>query len=409
MKLVSEEIQIAGDKEIKDLTPQTTNLGERLVKNLRICGSGIYTYARSEAALLHLAPVPEKYKDLQFINVYRPADVLEKSKDLFARVPIITGHHVLVTPQNAKQLVVGMVGDSVDTEVDRDDGETYLYTTGTIVAGDGMEAYEKYGQLSVGYDPDIQWEEGEHNGIPYQAVLKGFHDVNHLLICKVARGGPQCMVMDSLDQFTPLERFNNKHGGAKMGIFNKIFASKEKKVAGDSAVPLLLQSIAVGADPAIQVQKIKDIVGDSNAEFTGFLDELAGAKGEEPAVIEKACNIVETFYRENMAGDQACPNCGKVACSCGDEPKDGKKPPKKEDPKPEAGDEPKGKSAGDEGIDYDLLATKVAEKLQPKQSAGDEGIDEDVTSEGLKALSAAIAGDESKSLGSDDIMKSIWG
>ena len=249
--MISEEA-IAGDFAIKDLTPKTTNIGERLVKNLRICGSGIYTYHKSEVPLLNLGPIPERYKDLEYINVYRSPDVLKSSKEMFARIPIITGHHIKIDRDNAKQFTVGMVGDSVNAEVDSGDGETYLYTTGTIVAGDGVRAYEQYGQLSVGYDPIMEWckEPGNHNGTAYQAVLKGFNDVNHLLICKVARGGPQCMVMDSLDDKTPLQRFvAQHHGGIYMGVFQKIFGKNApKQTAGDAVVTAMLQSIALGAD-----------------------------------------------------------------------------------------------------------------------------------------------------------------
>ena len=330
MKLVM-ETETAGDRAIKDLTPKSTNIGDRIVKNLRICGSGIYTYARREAHLLHLDPVPEKYKDLKLINVYRPPEVLEKYKDYFARVPIITGHHVRVDRNNAKDLTVGMVGDTVESEVDKDDGETYLYTTGTIVAGDGVDAYEQYGQLSVGYDPIMEWEEGVHKGVPYQAVLKGFNDVNHLLICKVARGGPQCMVMDSLDDnpdlqdISPLERFVNTHynaGGEDMTIFKKIFGSAKKEVAGDAAVvSVLLQSIAVGADPETQVQKVREIMGDSiNETFNGYLEELAHAKSEKPEVVAKAVGIVDDYYRtqKKKKESKVCPKCSKEPCTCGD-------------------------------------------------------------------------------------------
>ena len=52
MKLVADEQPLTGDMAIKDLTPQTTNIGHRIVKNMRICGSGIYTYHKSEAPLL---------------------------------------------------------------------------------------------------------------------------------------------------------------------------------------------------------------------------------------------------------------------------------------------------------------------------------------------------------------------
>lgn len=386
---------IAGDMPIKDLTPKTTNLGDRIVKNMRICGSGIYTYAMREAPLLHLDPVPEKYRNLDVINVFRPPEVLKANKEKFARVPIITGHHVLVDTQNAKQLVVGMVGDSINEEVDEKDGELYLYTTGTIVAGDGIEAYENYGQLSVGYDPVIEWQEGEHKGIPYQAVLKGFNDINHLLICKTARGGSQCCVMDSLDGSSPLERILSQAGGKKV-FFTKIFGSKKQAVVGDEAlVSTLLQSIAVGADPAVQVPKIKKIVGDSNQEFTGYLDELVEAKGEALDVMAKAVNIVEDFYKTNMLGDEAKGNDDatkdpegadkKPAGDEGKKPDEGKKEP--EDKKP-AGDEAKcpdcGKAKGEchcgdkkpsagDAIDYDLIAQKTAAIIMAAgKLAGDE-------------------------------------
>ena len=413
MKLINDEV--AGDMAIKDLTPKSTNIGDRLVKNLRICGSGIYTYARRESHLLHLDPVPEKYAGLELINVYRPPEVLEKYKDYFARVPIITGHHVRVDRANAKDLVVGMVGDSVEAEVDKDDGETYLYTTGTIVAGDGVDAYEQFGQLSVGYDPIMEWQEGVHNGVQYQAVLKGFNDVNHLLICKVARGGPQCMVMDSLDELSPLERFihQNQNGGEDMNIFKKIFASTKKELAGDSAVvSVLLQSISAGANPKVQVQKIRDIVGDSDTTFSDYLGELEMAGDEKPEVVAKAVEIVDKYYRDHMCGDEhVCPKCGKNPCEC-DKPQGEEKPEEKK----EAGDEEKPeekkdeekpeekKSAGD-SIDYDLIADKViakmnAAKAEPKDTAGDE----------KPELQMPIGGDSANEVhGSDDFMKDIWG
>lgn len=412
---------IAGDMPIKDLTPKSTNIGDRIVKNMRICGSGIYTYARREAHLLHLDPVPEKYHDLELINVYRPPEVLEKYKDYFARVPIITGHHVRVDRTNAKDLTVGMVGDTVESEIDKDDGETYLYTTGTIVAGDGVEAYENYGQLSVGYDPIMAWEDGVHNGVPYQAVLKGFNDVNHLLICKVARGGPQCMVMDSLDDcpevtqvLSPLEKFINTNcGGEDMGIFKKIFGSVKKEVAGDSAVvSVLLQSISVGADPETQVQKVRDIMGDSvDDTFSGYLDELAQAKSEKPDVIAKAVDIVDGYYKSHFMGDE------KPA----DEKADDKAEKKVEgDEKPAAEKDSKDadkadgeKEAGDQkvcsdSIDYDLLATKVAEKMSACQEAEAQKTAGDAVE---PELSMPMSGDSASSEvhSSDDFMKDIWG
>lgn len=428
-------MKIVGDMAIKDLTPQSTNIGDRIVKNMRICGSGIYTYARREAHLLHLDPVPKEYSNLEYINVYRPPEVLNKYKDYFARVPIITGHHVKVDRNNAHELVVGMVGDTVESEVDKDDGETYLYTTGTIVAGDGVEAYEQYGQLSVGYDPVMKWKKGVHNGVEYQAELVGFNDVNHLLICKVARGGPQCMVMDSLDELSPLERFIHQHqnGGERMGVFSKIFGYASKKVAGDEGrnlVPVYLDSIAAGADPKTQVEKIRGIVGDSNEVFNGFLDELAMIGKEEPAVIAKAIGIVSDYYNENMAGDEK----EVIVKKDGDKKnvevkKDGKETKdievkkdgdKKDVTVKEAGDEGKDKdekSAGDgcgsgmklSGDEIEAIAQKTAAIMMAAQSKAESKTAGDETT--LPDNSTLMAGDSGSenSKSSDDMMKEIWG
>lgn len=409
---------VLGDMPIQDLTPKSTNIGERIVKNMRICGSGIYDYDISEAPLLGLEPVPGDYRDLQTISVYRPPEVLQKYKDYFARIPIITGHHVKVDRDNAKDLAVGMVGDTVKCEVDQNDGETYLYTTGTIIAGDGIDAYEEYGQLSVGYVPKIEWEAGTHKGRPYQAVLKSFEDVNHLLICKVARGGPQCMVMDSKSS---LQDFVNKHGGDKMGLFRKIFGSK---IAGDSAVVVtLLQSVAAGADPKTQVGRVKSIVGDSDSTLNGYLDELANAKGEDPRIVAKAVGIVEDYYINNCMGD-ACTCSGadkasddkdkKVEGDSDDkDDKDKKvegdsddKDKAKSDNEDAAGDTPpcngdsQTKPVGD-SIDYEKLAELVAQKLN-----GNIAKSNDVLGD-TAPLMAGITGSMLKS--SDDLMKQVWG
>ena len=166
------------------------------------------------------------------------------------------------------------------------------------------------------------------------------------------------MVMDSLDDCSPLERFINVHtghetqnGGEDMKLFTKIFGSTRKQVAGDSnVVSVLLQSISVGADPKIQVGKIRAIVGDSDETFNGFLSELEMAGDEKPEVVAKAVDIVDNYYKEHLAGDEK------------PEPEE-KKP--EEEKKPVAGD----------SIDYEKLASMVAEKLQPKPEekvAGDE-------------------------------------
>jgi hypothetical protein len=415
-----EQIFIMGGDRLPDLTPPGDNLSNRLVKHLRIAGSGLYKYRRDEAQLYGL---DEKVLpgDQDTFTIYRPAEVLAKHANMFARIPIITGHHVLVNDSNAKRLMVGMVGDEVIAEVDPRDKETYLVTTGTILAGDGIKAYEKWGQLSVGYVPVCHWEAGVYRGQHYDAVLTGFRDVNHLLICEQARGGPQCMVMDSIDD-TPLERFIKSKEG-NMNIFKKIFGSQP--VVGDERVPLLLKSIAVGADPATQVTEIRrvlasqKIAGDALTTLNEYLDELSTCKDEKLEIKSKACDIVAEFYQKSIAGDE-------------DKDKDGDKDKKTNSPP--AGDEDKDKDkeppAKDEDRDKDK--GKDADKKSDPPAAGDEYIKkadlekviqermaalfpkkEDaplVNAETVGALNALIGGDEKrKAASTDDFMKNVFG
>ena len=162
-----------------------------------------------------------------------------------------------------------------------------------------------------------------------------------------------------------------------MGIFKKIFGSVKKEMAGDAAVvSVLLQSISAGANPKIQVQSVRNIVGDSDATFNEYLTELEMAGDEKPEVVAKAVDIVDAYYKAHLAGDE-------------------KKPEEK-------------KSAGD-SIDYDLLADKVAARMRAKEESkveklhGDERIEDE--------LSMPMGGDSGSTEvhGSDDFIKDIWG
>jgi len=222
-----------------------------------------------------------------------------------------------------------------------------------------------------------------------------------------------------------------------MGIFKKIFGSTANKaLAGDEQlVPVYLESIALGADPKVQVQKIRDIVGDSDDTFKEYLGELEMAGDEKPEVVKKAVDIVSAYYKEHLAGDEkskGSDDATDLPPKAGDEKtvtvkkddkdgkeeknvevkKDGKETKdievkkdgdKKDVVVKEAGDQ---KACGD-AIDYDLLADKVVARMTAmnQKTAGDEG-DAGVPDNSM-IMNGDSAGDSVK--GSDDVMKDIWG
>lgn len=414
--------KLLGDMAIKDLSPKDANSSGRIIKNMRICGSGLYEYHVSEAPYMGLT-IPGDYKD-EFFKIFRSPEVLNANKELYARVPIITGHHVRVNTANAKQLAVGMVGDTVESEVDPKDGETYLYTTGTIITGDGIEAYEKYGELSVGYDPIVEWQPGTYKGKPYQAVLKGFNEINHLLICKTARGGHQCMIMDSVDYKRPI-----KHdGGKSMGMFSKIFGGNKLMTGDARVVEVLLDSIKVGADPATQVAAVRSMMGDAKDEtFTGYLDELAGITGDEDkGTVAKAIDVVKGYYREHFAGDEKEVEVKKDGNDKNVEvKKDGKETKdievkkdgdKKDVTVKEPGDADKKKENGDGchtmPVNGDEIANMVAKAVAAEFARRDaeKQVKEEpkVNGDELARLSAIMSGDSKEGTTSDKLMSEIF-
>lgn len=419
-------LKLVGDYAArKDNQPLGENVGGFLHKTMRIAGSGIYRYHRSEASLFGLDPsaLPG---DQAFFNIYRPPEVLKKHKDMFARIPLITGRHVQVNLENAKDLAVGWVGDTIDVETDPKDGEVYLYTTGTIISGDGVQAYEESGQLSVGYVPTARWEKGTHRGEKYDAVLVSFRDVNHLLLCKEARGGPQIMVMDSLDSLSPLEKFIESRGGTKVGVFEKIFGSrKSAAVVGDARIPVLLQSIAVGADPKTQVDAIKALVGDAKTdvqkEFHSFLDELSSCKDESLDTKVKAVDIVSSFYLEKVAGDSSgAPDKDKgekvddkqTADSTGKKQEAGEAGDSEEEAKKKAEEEAKKRaeeSAGDSSAIFKAIESLTKEITELKKAAVTMPTEVKSNEQAIGAMRLLVGGDSAAQgkTSTDDFVKSL--
>lgn len=184
------------------------------------------------------------------------------------------------------------------------------------------------------------------------------------------------MVMDSLDGCSPLERLIQQNGGKKMNLLDKLLG--KKPIVGDSTVvSTLIQSIAVGADPKTQVAKIRTLVA-GDETFSGYLDELALAGDESKDVLSKACEIVDNYYKEHLAGDEDKdkkpePEPEPEPKPTGDEDKDKKPEPEPEDKKDEGKDKDKKPESAGDSIDYDLIAQKTAAILMAANKvAGDE-------------------------------------
>lgn len=211
-----------------------------------------------------------------------------------------------------------------------------------------------------------------------------------------------------------------------MSVFSKIFGSASKKIVGDEGrilVPVYLDSIAAGANPKTQVEKIRAIVGDSVPEFNGFLDELAMAGDEKPEVIAKAVAIVKDYYNEHMVGDEKDVTTKKEGDKKAGDNKAAGEGDKKDSDNKSAGEGDKkdgdNKTAGDgdgcakgmrlSGDEIEAIAQKTAAILQASQSKAEPKTagDESTLPDNFTLMAGDSGSKNAKS--SDDITKEIWG
>lgn len=122
----------------------------------------------------------------------------------FAQVPITDEHPTSgrVTPENAKQLMVGNLGDSLSRE-----GPTKNFVSSDLIIRDqnvidrvmGKDGQPQKRFLSCGYKADVVEESGEYMGEKYdhrQTNIRG----NHVAIVRSPRAGPSAkMLLDSED------------------------------------------------------------------------------------------------------------------------------------------------------------------------------------------------------------------
>ena len=137
-----------------------------------------------------------------------PDDVFEKaSLDSMRLIPVTNGHPQvrLVNSDNAKELIVGSVGESVYV-----DGQ-FVMASMVITHADATRDVDMgRKELSLGYTVDVVKEDGIYNGEPYTHRQKNIR-YNHLAIVDRARAGSAARInLDSGDaqQTTKEDKMN---------------------------------------------------------------------------------------------------------------------------------------------------------------------------------------------------------
>jgi hypothetical protein len=270
---------------------------QKLIKNVAIAHSGLYTYARSEIPTLNLnlTDMPEAYAKYDRFNVYRSAPVMIKATPLFTRLPITVEHpNSPVTPRNSKDLANGLSGDTAVANYRN--GEVYIDSTLTLLSEEAIAYYDNgYREVSPGYTSICEWipEEKIYNGVAYQIIVTCIPEVNHLALCQAARGGPTVRVMDS-------------KGGCmkKSGLFYRL----GKTLSGTKDSVSVKDQLVMLTKPDVTDEQIKLTVdsvmakaellpdNEGKEKLTRFLDDLRGAKSYDSALVKDAVNATATLF-----------------------------------------------------------------------------------------------------------------
>ena len=167
-------------------------------KNIRIATSGIYDYAYEELDSLGLT-LPCGAQKKKIYKVYRPAIVMEKSKDKFKMLPL-THHHpaVPVDDVNFRDLVIGYTGDTVWVDHLDNRDEVGIRAMCVLYDSEALDAYERGEiQLSAGYHAVFDWAKGTApDGQDYDIIMKDIISVNHVALLPLGRGGSDASIMD---------------------------------------------------------------------------------------------------------------------------------------------------------------------------------------------------------------------
>ena len=157
-----------------------------LVCTPRVSRVGIQQYHSSELGL----------DDDRVVNVFRSEDEVFSKESLgsLAHRPITLFHPPeAVDASNWKDYSVGTTGDEILR-----DGE-FVRVPMCLMDKNAIDACVNDGtiELSMGYSADLEFIDGEFDGVKYEAVQKNIRG-NHLAIVDKARGGDKLNLVDNL-------------------------------------------------------------------------------------------------------------------------------------------------------------------------------------------------------------------
>lgn len=180
-------------------------------------------------------------KEGNVLREYRPKEEVFSAKTMSSlrNAPFTNDHpDEMVSPKNARQLMVGFTGDTVENVDDQ-----YLKTHVVVTDEATIELIQDGKvEVSMGYDVELDETPGEYEGEHYDMVQRNIV-CNHMSLVDRARGGPEVRLRLDSDAFL-VEDGNNRRKGEmpKIKIGKKEFEADQALVDAVTALQGELES-----------------------------------------------------------------------------------------------------------------------------------------------------------------------
>lgn len=217
------------------------------------------------------------------------------SLETFASVPFTNEHpakegrRVMLDAENTSEFARGSV-ESVRRDGDKL-AATIMVTDQRTIAD--LEAGKV--QVSVGYDADLEWKAGEHQGERYDAIQRGIV-ANHVALVKRGRAGPESSVR--LDEADTAMVFLLADSGSAVPTEERMFKMKfdeaELEVSEEVAKAIGAERNATAAKLAsvqAEVEKVTARADAADAEIAKLKVEVAEAPAKAKAAAEARATL----------------------------------------------------------------------------------------------------------------------
>lgn len=271
-----------------------------------IARPGVFPYLYENGEIVYEAKLPQDILSAETVTSASGVPLtLDHPKDA-------DGNHILVTPENAKELSHGNV-----SEPEIEDGKIrVLLTALSKEAIDQIRSGKR--ELSIGFEYDLDQRPGEYDGKSYDASQKNIR-INHVALVGSGRAGETIRIHGDKKQMFKYRKFDattdleigSKEVLDELLLLNKKIKAdsteletlKKKIKADEGEIEALKAQIAAtplkneAADK--ELQKIMSQLDTALAAVEGWKQKYAKLEEEVPAMAEEMAN--ETMDAMNMA------------------------------------------------------------------------------------------------------------